>query len=511
MLLRPPCPPQPPRTPGCPREPSRSSSPTSRAAPGSGNAVRPTRCARRSPATTRCCARPSSATAARLQDRGRRVLRGLRRGAAALAAALDAQRALAREPWPGDAAASGCAWRCTPARPRLRDGDYFGPPLNRVARLLAAGHGGQVLLSLRDRRSCVRDSLPPGVTLRDLGEHRLRDLIRPERVYQVVAPDCRPSSRRSGTLDARAAQPAGAADQLRRPRARDAGGQGSSAPASRLCHADRAPAAPARRAWRCRSRPISSTTSPTASGSSSWRPLADARVVAQTVATTLGLKEEPGVPLAATLTAGPRRTRSCCWCSTIASTWSAPVRELARRCCGAAPACAILATSREALRIAGEATYRVPSLPAPDPRRRIARRRVDAVSTPCGCSSTARWRCSPDFAVDNANAPAVASICHRARRHSAGDRAGRGARARRCRSRRSTARLDQRFRLLTGGVATALPRQQTLRATIDWSYDLLSATEQACSAPALGLRRRLDAGRRGGRGLRRRGRRGGRQ
>ena len=68
-----------------------------------------------------------------------------------------------------------------------RDGDYFGPPVNRVARLLSAAHGGQVLLSLA-AQELVRDQLPAGSSLRDLGEHRLKDLFRPERVYQLTAP-----------------------------------------------------------------------------------------------------------------------------------------------------------------------------------------------------------------------------------------------------------------------------------------------------------------------------------
>jgi hypothetical protein len=69
-----------------------------------------------------------------------------------------------------------------------RDGDYFGPPVNRVARLLAAAHGGQVLLSL-PTHEMVRDQLPTGTRLAQLGEYRLKDLFRPERVFQLVAPD----------------------------------------------------------------------------------------------------------------------------------------------------------------------------------------------------------------------------------------------------------------------------------------------------------------------------------
>src|SRR5262245_12424074 len=72
--------------------------------------------------------------------------------------------------------------------PQQRDGDYFGPPLNRVARILSAGHGGQILLSL-SAQELVRDLLPPGVMLQDLGEQRLKDLGRPERIYQASASD----------------------------------------------------------------------------------------------------------------------------------------------------------------------------------------------------------------------------------------------------------------------------------------------------------------------------------
>src|SRR5919202_3714675 len=103
----------------------------------------------------------------------------------ALQAGLEAQRGLFEEQW----AQTG------PLRVRValhtgateeRDGDYFGPPLNRVARLLSAAHGGQVLLSL-PTQELVRDQLPAGTGLRDLGEHRLKDLFRPERVFQLVA------------------------------------------------------------------------------------------------------------------------------------------------------------------------------------------------------------------------------------------------------------------------------------------------------------------------------------
>lgn len=80
---------------------------------------------------------------------------------------------------------------------QLRDGDYFGPVLNRAARLMAVAHGGQVLVSLATEE-LVRDSLPSGLGLLELGEHRLRDLSRPERVFQLQAPGWHRDSRRFG-------------------------------------------------------------------------------------------------------------------------------------------------------------------------------------------------------------------------------------------------------------------------------------------------------------------------
>jgi class 3 adenylate cyclase/tRNA A-37 threonylcarbamoyl transferase component Bud32 len=105
----------------------------------------------------------------------------------ALEAALWAQRAISREPWDEE-----CRIRVRMAlntgEAEERDGDYLGPPLNRVARLLSSGHGGQTLIS---RTTCdgVGEQLPDGVDLKDIGEHRLKDLKEPERIFQLLAPD----------------------------------------------------------------------------------------------------------------------------------------------------------------------------------------------------------------------------------------------------------------------------------------------------------------------------------
>ncbi|MFL5732416.1 MAG: adenylate/guanylate cyclase domain-containing protein, partial [Chloroflexia bacterium] len=106
---------------------------------------------------------------------------------AALSAALASQRALQGEQWPEHIGAIKVRMALHTGAVEEQAGDYFGQPLNRVARLLSAGHGGQTLLSLATQE-LVRDQLPLNLWLQDLGEHRLKDLIRPERVFQLVAP-----------------------------------------------------------------------------------------------------------------------------------------------------------------------------------------------------------------------------------------------------------------------------------------------------------------------------------
>ncbi len=122
---------------------------------------------------------------------------------AALAAALDAQRALMAEPWPEATGELRVRMALHTGEAHPQDGDYLVvPALNRLARLVAAGHGGQVLVSTATQE-LVRDALPPGSSLRDRGEHRLKDLLRPERVYELLAPDLPADFPPLKTLDAR--------------------------------------------------------------------------------------------------------------------------------------------------------------------------------------------------------------------------------------------------------------------------------------------------------------------
>src|SRR5262249_26866348 len=101
----------------------------------------------------------------------------------AVAAALEAQRRLQAEPW-GEIGPVRVRMALHTGAAEERDGDYYGPTLNRAARLMSAGHGGQVLIS-QATYELIRDQPPEGASLRDLGEHRLKDLARPEHVFQL--------------------------------------------------------------------------------------------------------------------------------------------------------------------------------------------------------------------------------------------------------------------------------------------------------------------------------------
>ena len=118
----------------------------------------------------------------------------------AIAACLAAQRTLKAHAWGELSIKSRMALHSGAAE--QRDGDYYGPTLNRAARLMAVAHGGQILVSL-PTEELLRGHLPADIELRDMGERRLKDLVRPERVYQVIAPDLPADFPPLRTLDAR--------------------------------------------------------------------------------------------------------------------------------------------------------------------------------------------------------------------------------------------------------------------------------------------------------------------
>ena len=352
-----------------------------------------------------------------------------------------------------------------------RDNDYFGSPVNRAARIMSVAHGGQVLVS-----QAVVDSvqeLPAAVSLRDLGQVRLKDLSTPERVYQVVHPQLRQEFPALRSLEAtpnnlpqQATSFIGREKELaelqrllggtRLLTLTGSGGCGK----TRLCLQVAAD---------------SLERFPDGVWLVELAPLLDPLLVAQTLATVLGLKEEPGRPIRQTLTDYLKDKRLLLLldnCEQVLDGCAQLANTLVRQC----PNLTILASSREALGIGGEQAYRVPSLSLPDLNQTHTPASVvpfEAVQLFTDRALLAR----PDFQVNDHNAATLVSICYRLDGIPLAIELA-AARVRSLSVKEINSRLDQRFRLLTGGSRTALPRQQTLRSLIDWSYDLLKDPER---------------------------------
>lgn len=391
--------------------------------------------------------------------------------AVAVAAALDLQRGMAAiEHACGFAFRMRCGLHAGTAQ--SRDDDYFGVAVNRAARIMSAAHGGQVLLS-----QAVADAgngrLPEGAGLLHLGRVRLRDLAGAEDLWQLTHADLARTFPPLRSLDA-------TPNNLPQQATSFVGREQAMAEVEALL--ERARLVTLTGAGGCGKTRLALQV---VAGllerfeDGVWlvdlAPLARPAMVAQAVAEVLGVREEPERPLQRTLTAH-LAGRNALVLLDNAEHLVATCAELADALLRECPHLVLVATSREALGVAGEVTYRVPSLTMPDL----------AVGTPEAIVSSEAGRLfveraqahAPRFAVTAANAPAVASICLRLDGIPLALELA-AARLRALTVDEVNRRLDQRFRLLTGGARTALPRQQTLRALIDWSYDLLSGDEQA--------------------------------
>src|SRR6266545_5801751 len=204
-------------------------------------------------------------------------------------------------------------------------------------------------------------------------------------------------------------------------------------------------------------------------------PLADSTLVAQTMAATLGAHEQPGRTILDALTDYVRAKSMMVILDNCEHLIEA-CAQIADSLLHAAPRLKILATSREALGIAGETAYRVPSLPLPDPRQL---QDLDALAqNDCVHLFIDRAMASyPSFRLKEKNAPAIADICRRLDGIPLAIELA-SARTKIFPPEEIAARLDDRFRLLTGGSRTALERHQTLFALIEWSHNLLSEAER---------------------------------
>jgi len=389
----------------------------------------------------------------------------------AIKAALQAQLELSAETWGG----------MDPIRVRMaihtgeaevRDDDYFGPPLNRVSRMLTLGQGGQTLLSLTTY-NLIQGTTDESVEFRDLGEHRLKDLQRPEHVFQLVHSALQDSFKPLRSLDTlphnlplQVTSFVGRERELREIK-------------RHLASARLLTLTGSGGTGKTRLGLQAAVDLLDASGDGSWfvefAAITDPALVPQTVASTLGIREEPGRRLMETLIEYLKSRRMLLMLDNAEHLLNA-VAGLADQILRHCPNVQILATSREALAVNGEQTFRVPSMSMPDPARRYTREALvefEAVRLFVDRATLSQ----PTFEVTNHNAGAIAQLCHRLDGIPMAIELA-AARVRALPVERIAERLDDRFRLLTGGARTALPRQQTLRAMIDWSYDLLTTKEK---------------------------------
>ncbi len=393
--------------------------------------------------------------------------------AQAVMAALAAQRALAAEVWPTR----------TPLRVRMglhvghaiaQEADYATThTLNRVARITAAAHGEQILIS-EAMAELIRDELPVGVSLRDMGRHRLKGLIQLEHLFQVVAPDLRADFPPLNTLDV-------SANNLPAQLTTFIGRETEVAEVKRLLADGRLTTLTG--SGGCGKTRLSIQVAKDVQGEyphGVWlvelAPLADPALVPQTVASALRLRDDGYRPTLAVLTEY-LGSKTLLLVLDNCEHVIAACAQLSEVLLSACPHLRLLASSREALGIAGEAAYRVPSLAVPDTDHLPALEMLaglDAVRLFLERAAAAR----PGFALTAQNAPAIVQICRRLDGIPLAIELA-AARVKVLSVEQIGARLDNRFQLLTGGSRTALPRQQTLRAMIDWSYSLLSEDERS--------------------------------
>lgn len=390
----------------------------------------------------------------------------------AMLAAQTAQLALKREPW-GDIGQLKVRMALHTGVVDERGDDYVGPLLNRVARLMNVGHGGQVLIS-QATYELVRDILPEGVYLRDLGEHLLKDLARRENVYQLVASGLEAVFPPLRTLDS---HPNNLPLQLTSfiGRERELEEVKSKISASRLVSLI-GPGGTGKS--RLALQVAADLTDQFSQGV--WfvdlGALTEPGLVPQSVATVLSIREEGQRPLMETLVdkIGDKVLLLVLDnCEHLIEACAHFADALLRVC----PGLRILATSREALRVGGEIKNLVSPLEIPDPEHLPTIEilsQYDAVRLFIERSVAV----SPDFTVDNTNAPAVAQICYRLDGIPLALELA-AARVGALSVDMILDRLGDRFRLLTKGERAVLPRHQTLGAVIDWSYDLLTEEERA--------------------------------
>ena len=386
--------------------------------------------------------------------------------AAAVATAVEAQRSLAAFPWP-DGTEVRVRMGIHTGEVSLAGDTYVGLDIHRAARITAAGHGGQVLVSA-PTRALVENALPDGVTLRDLGERRLKDLSRPEHIFQLVIAGLASQFPDLRTLDAivnnlptqltsfvgRTREVEAAKDLLQRTRLltlTGPGGTGKTRLSLQVAAeiADRYPDG----AFFV---PLESVTDP--------------ELVASAIVTAIGIQDSGQRSPRERLFDHVAERRILFILDNFEQVLGAAplIGDLLR----AAPGCTVIVSSRAVLHVSGEQEYPVPPLGLPDVGH--GRMTAESLSQYEGVTLFIERAVAvrPDFRVTNENAAAVAEICARLDGLPLAIELA-AARVKLLPPEAILARLGQRLSLLSSGARDLPARQQTLRGAIAWSYDLL--------------------------------------
>jgi predicted ATPase/class 3 adenylate cyclase len=388
------------------------------------------------------------------------------RATSAVAAAVDVQRALADSP-------ARVRMGIHTGQPSLLNGRYIGIDVHRAARICAAAHGGQVLLS-KTTRDLVEDELPDGVDLRDLGDHRLKDLTSPQRLSQVVIhgladefPSLRTLENRPTNLPVQPTPLIGRERELA-----EVGNLLRRADVRLLTLTGTGGAGKTRLALQAAAELVDEF--PQGVFLVALEPIGDPAMLLPTIARTVGAKEAGGTPVARILQEFIARKQLLLVLDNIEQLLSGA--SALSQLLAAAPNLKLLATSRTPLRLSAEHEFQVPPLALPDPDHLPEIESLSQYEAVALFVERAQ-AVKSGFSVTNANAPAIAEVCVRLDGLPLAIELA-AARAKLLSPQALLARLAQRFDLLTGGPRDAPLKQQTLRATIDWSYGLLGIGER---------------------------------
>ena len=390
----------------------------------------------------------------------------------ALNMTIEAQETLATHDWP-EAASVRVRMALHTGEPKISASEYIGIDVHRAARLCSAGHGGQVLIS-QTTYDLIKDQLPVGASLRDMGVHRLKDLQQPEPIFQLVIsglPDdfpplktldihknnlpTQPTPLIGRDKDLTAARQILLRKEVRIVTLTGAGGSGKTRLAIQ----------------------IAAELIEDFSDGVYFCPLASIRdpgLVILTIAQIVGVKQTVGFSIMEELK------------SAVLDKWILLVLDNFEQVTDAAPLVAelisscsqikVLVTSREKLRLRGEYEFPVQPLPLPD-LKHLPRLDVLAHYPAVELFIQRAIAVKPDFALTEDNAPVIAEICARVDGLPLAIELA-AARIKLLPPQALLSRLGHRLTLLTGGARDLPTRQQTLRNTIDWSYELLNEREQ---------------------------------